>query len=240
MEMGFSMAYYFNKSQRLTNGENIRAVTQSSPVEATLEFPAEEYDIAIIGGGLAGLAFSILSANAGYKVILFEKEEYPFHRVCGEYISMESWNFLEELGLPLIEMNLPIIKRVKVSAPSGNFIMQDLPLGGFGISRYKIDFELSKLAKQKGAHLLERTKVDLVNFDGRRFIVKAGEYSIYAKLCCGAFGKRSNLDIKWKRNFVLNKPNKLNNYVGVKYHVYAEFPDDLISLHNFDGGYCGI
>ena len=52
------------------------------------------YDLAIVGGGLAGLALSIQIAREGYRVILFEKEQYPLHRVCGEYISLESWDFL--------------------------------------------------------------------------------------------------------------------------------------------------
>ena len=77
------------------------------------------YDVAVIGGGLGGLALGIQCARAGYKTIVFEKEEYPFHRVCGEYISLESWNFLEELGMPLSDMNLPVIKRLLVSSPNG-------------------------------------------------------------------------------------------------------------------------
>ena len=87
---------------------------------------------------------------------------------------------------------------------------------------------------------MEKTKIDSVDFDGSKFTLRGGDFTISAKHCCGAFGKRSNLDVKWKRPFILNKPNKLNNYVAVKYHVYIDFPDDLISLHNFDGGYCGI
>ena len=34
--------------------------------------------------------------------------------------------------------------------------------------------------------------------------------------------------------------NKLNNYIGVKYHIELDFPADTISLHNFSNGYCGI
>ena len=48
------------------------------------------YDVAITGGGLAGLCLSIQLSRAGYSVILFEKEKYPFHKVCGEYISLET------------------------------------------------------------------------------------------------------------------------------------------------------
>src|SRR5215471_5857645 len=103
------------------------------------------YDVAVIGGGLGGLALSIQSAKAGYKTILFEKERYPFHKVCGEYVSLESWNFLEDLGVPLSQMNLPIINRLLVTAPNGKELEKDLPLGGFGISRYKLDSMLAQI-----------------------------------------------------------------------------------------------
>ena len=73
------------------------------------------YDLAIAGGGLAGLALSIQIAKAGYRVVLFEKEQYPFHRVCGEYISLESWNFLHHLGVDLPSLNVSHIKRLQVS-----------------------------------------------------------------------------------------------------------------------------
>ena len=79
------------------------------------------YDLAIAGGGLAGLALSIQIAKAGYRVVLFEKEQYPFHRVCGEYISLESWNFLHHLGVDLPSLNVSHIKRLQVSDIKGAF-----------------------------------------------------------------------------------------------------------------------
>jgi flavin-dependent dehydrogenase len=234
------VAHHIIESKKLSKEEHKYELTSPSPLSEKMEMTEEQYDLAIIGGGLAGLALSILSAKAGYRTILFEKEQYPFHRVCGEYISLESWNFLEDLGLPLSDMNLPVIRRVEVSAPNGNHIVQDLPLGGFGISRYKIDDALSKLAKEAGVNLREATKINGVEFDGKKFVLTNGEQQFYSRFCFGAFGKRSNLDIRWKRKFVLRKPNKLNNYVAIKYHVYYDLPSDLICLHNFDGGYCGI
>lgn len=198
------------------------------------------YDIAIIGGGLAGLALSIQSAKAGFKVVLFEKEQYPFHRVCGEYISLESWDFIESLGLNLSELNLPIVNRLMVTAPNGNSIEQPLDLGGFGISRYTIDKALYDLAKGLRVRVEAGVKVDDIVFEADMFSVHSSVGIIQSRVAVGSFGKRSNLDVKWKRPFILGKQKKLDNFIGVKYHIDIDWPKDLIALHNFKDGYCGI
>jgi menaquinone-9 beta-reductase len=198
------------------------------------------YDVAIIGGGVAGLSLSILLAKAGYKVVLFEKEKYPFHKVCGEYISLESWNFIERLGLSLHNMNLPLIKKLIVTSPVGKKIESDLDLGGFGISRYLLDTELCKIAKQSGVEVFEQTKVIDVVFEHDLFTISTSAFNATARIAAGCFGKRSNIDLKWMRAFVTKKPNKLNNYIGVKYHIQSSFTPETIALHNFENGYCGI
>jgi len=199
-----------------------------------------KYDIAIIGGGLAGLALSIQCVRAGYRTILFEREKYPFHKVCGEYISLESWNFLEELGVPLSDMQLPVINRLQVSSPGGKYIEAALPLGGFGISRYTLDQLLANIARREGVVLLEETKVVNVVYRNNAFVVFSSRGETEVAIAAGTYGKRSNLDAKWKRPFTQVKPNKLNHFVGVKYHIETFFPEDLIALHNFENGYCGI
>ncbi|MBS1654944.1 MAG: FAD-binding protein [Bacteroidetes bacterium] len=198
------------------------------------------YDVAIAGGGLAGLALSIQCAREGYSVVLFEKEKYPFHKVCGEYVSLENWDFLEDLGLSLSEMDLPVIKNLLVTAPGGKKIETNLPLGGFGISRYLLDSELAAIARKKGVTILEETKVTDITFINDQFSIQTAGGVFYTKIAAGSFGKRSNLDIKWKRNFTEKKARRLNNYIGVKYHIKISWPADLIALHNFRNGYCGI
>src|SRR5688572_4039475 len=169
----------------------------------------ESYDAAIIGGGVAGLSLSIQLAKAGFNVVLFEKEKYPFHKVCGEYVSLESWNFIEQLGLPLNKMNLPLIKKLIVSAPNGQTIESNLNRGGFGISRYLLDYELFKIAKQNGVKVLEETKVNEIVFDKNLFTISTSATAYQSKIAAGTFGKRSNLDVKWSRDFIKQKPNKL-------------------------------
>jgi menaquinone-9 beta-reductase len=196
------------------------------------------YDIVIAGGGLSGLSLAIQLARQGWRIGLFEKEAYPFHKVCGEYISMESWDFLTGLGLPLETWALPVIHQIHITAPNGESIKAQLPLGGFGISRYKLDAALADIAKKTGVDLFENTKVYDIHFEegNHRIQTAAGLYT--AKIACACFGKKSNLDVKWKRHFM--KEDGKQNYVGVKYHVRAGLPEQEIALHNFRGGYCGI
>jgi flavin-dependent dehydrogenase len=201
---------------------------------------SRSYDVVIAGGGLAGLALSIQLVRSGYSVALLEKETYPWHKVCGEYVSLESWNFLEELGLPLSDWNLPIIRQLLVSAPDGNSITHALPLGGFGISRYKLDSAMAAIARSEGVELKESVKVTDMRFERSMFTVQTNDGVLYSKIACGTYGKRSNLDVKWQRAFIQKKSDRLNNYVGIKYHVRADVPADMISLHNFKDGYCGI
>lgn len=234
------------------------------------------YDTVIAGGGLAGLSLSIQLAKAGYKVAVFEKDQYPQHKVCGEYISLESWNFLEDLGLPLSDWNLPIIRRLLVSSPNGETLEQVLPLGGFGISRYKIDQALAGIARECGVDLHEQTKVTGIKYhpgvytppgsaaplagvdetllpgtpSSDSFLppknlaglseVRTADFTTTTRIVAGAFGKRSNLDIRWHRPFTRKHSDRLNNYVGIKYHIRGDFPADQIALHNFNGGYCGL
>ncbi|HKO81476.1 MAG TPA: FAD-dependent monooxygenase [Chitinophagaceae bacterium] len=200
----------------------------------------QEYDVAIVGGGLGGLALSIQLAKLGHHVIVFEKEEYPFHKVCGEYISLESWGFLNSLGLDLEKMNLPVITQLQVSTTKGKILQHKLPLGGFGISRYILDFSLSEIARSTGVIIEENTKVTDILFSQSSFTIITNQQRYPAKVVCGSYGKRSNIDVKWKRHFTIASKNKLNNYIGVKYHIKTDFPANTIALHLFDNGYCGI
>jgi flavin-dependent dehydrogenase len=189
------------------------------------------YDCAVIGGGLAGLCLSIQLSRLGRSVIVFEKNKYPFHKVCGEYVSNEIAGFLLRLGLRLDEWDLPQISHLGISSEEGFMLNSTLDLGGFGISRYKLDAELQKLALESGVKILEGTKVTDVSA-GNVFTNK-GRFQ--CRVAVGAFGKSNPL-------FAGNAPgtNADDNYVGVKYHVLTDFPSGRIELHNFRRGYCGI
>ena len=152
-----------------------------------------DYDVAIVGGGLAGLASAIEMGKLGKKVILFEKKKYPYHKVCGEYISMESWKYLKFLGVELDQMRLPQIDQLVVSDLKGNVLEHQMHLGGFGISRYSLDSELASLARRSGVELIEQCRVEDIHFDEAHdlHVIKSPKGEFRSRLLVASYGKRS-------------------------------------------------
>lgn len=194
------------------------------------------HDIIIVGGGLAGLVSAIHLSKSGKRVLLIEKNEFPKHKVCGEYISNEVLPYLEYLDVNPFDFGATAIHRFALSTPGGKLVESPLPLGGFGISRYTLDHILYKKAIAVGATIIEDL-AEVIRFSGKSFEVSTRSGTIYqSTFVIGAFGKRSNIDVKLKRSFI----QKRAPFLGVKGHYSGDFPDDLVALHNFRGGYCGV
>ncbi len=196
-----------------------------------------DYDIIIVGGGLAGLTSAILLARKNKKVLLIEKKTYPYHKVCGEYVSNEVLAFLQSIGFDPFSFNASRINKLRISTPAGKNIYTDLDTGGFGLSRYQMDNALFESAIKNGADVLTATKVTDISFAENIFSVKTNsEKTLTAKFVIGSYGKRDLLDKKLNRSFIQLR----TGYMGVKYHLKTEYPKDEIGLDNFENGYCGI
>ncbi len=194
------------------------------------------YDVIIVGGGLAGLTSAVHLSKKGMTVLLIEKNEYPKHKVCGEYISNEVLPYLKALEFDPFDFGAKNIDHFTLSTPKSRSISTKLPFGGFGISRYCIDWELSKKAKAFGAKILHAKVID-IRFENNQFAVLTHQDELYqSELVIGSFGKRSNLDLQMNRSFI----QKSTPYLGIKAHYKGDFPENAVSLHNFKGGYCGI
>lgn len=195
-----------------------------------------DFGVIIIGGGLAGLINSILLNRKNLNVLLIEKRQYPFHRVCGEYISNEVRPFLERNGLMPADIEPSSISKFQLSSLSGKTKTLDLDLGGFGISRYSLDHHLVELAKSEGVIVLH-DQVDDVTSNNETHTIQTKKGQVFSSsILIGAFGKRSTIDKRLKRSFI----EKSSPYVGVKYHIRYDYPKDMVALHNFPNGYCGI
>lgn len=193
--------------------------------------------VVIVGGGLAGLVCALHLAQEGIRPLVIEKNQYPFHRVCGEYISNEVIPYLESLTAFPASLSPARISRFQLTSTWGNSAELPLDLGGFGISRYAFDHYLYTLASQRGVSFRLGEEVNRIQFKGNDFRVELPAEVLSADVVVGSFGKRSRLDKELNRLFV----GRSSPYVGVKYHLrFPKLPHELISLHNFDRGYAGI
>lgn len=192
-------------------------------------------DVIIIGGGLAGLTAALHLTKKGLNVTLIEKYSYPRHKVCGEYLSNEILPYLNWLSSDILQVYPTNINKLIFTHQNGKTEKADLPLGGLGISRYSLDNSLYLQAVKMGCTVIKAT-VTNVTFNENAFTVMTENQILIAEIVLGAFGKRSNVDQVLKRNFM----NKTTPWLAVKGHYSGEFPDDVVALHNFKGGYCGI
>ncbi|MDT8346606.1 MAG: NAD(P)/FAD-dependent oxidoreductase, partial [Flavobacteriaceae bacterium] len=194
------------------------------------------YKVIIIGGGLAGLTSAIHLSMFNIEVLVIEKNSYPKHKVCGEYISNETLPYLNSLGFNPFDFEAKRIDEFELTTRANKSIKAKLSLGGFGISRYELDFQLFKLAKRKGAEIVQAAVID-INFANNLFTVKTkNNQPFQAEIVIGAYGKRANLDINLERSFI----KKTSPYLAVKTHVITDVPANKVALHNFKGGYCGV
>ena len=179
--------------------------------------------VAIRGGGIAGCIAGIVCLLNGDEVTIYEAKKMPRHKVCGEYVSLESVPLIEQLlGVSLSAY--PLINRYIITdLTSGQEIKGHLPLGGFGISRYLMDNLLMERFKELGGSYLQQERLtvnqtnSLASADGT--ILSADRY-------IDASGKGSAV-------------GKVEKYVGIKYHIHDACPDDNIRLFLFAGGYFG-
>jgi len=194
-------------------------------------------EVAIIGGGLSGLVAAIHLAMRGKDVVLFEKKSYPFHRVCGEYVSNEVLGYLKTLQVDPFAWGARPVSEFELTSVNGKSARMPLDLGGFGLSRFTFDLELQRVAQRVGVTVIQNAEVEQLIFDNGMFHIRyAATKEAAARVVIAAFGKRAKLDYGLKRPFT----SRRSPYAGVKYHLRNDHPSHRITLHNFSNGYAGI
>ena len=189
------------------------------------------YDVAIIGGGPAGSTAAALLAQAGRRVILFEREKFPrFH--IGESLLPFSMKAFTRLGLHEKFSRAGFIKKYGgeiIGACSENgtkFYFKDGYRSqtdhAYQVTRGDFDKVLLDHARESGAHVHEQTAVDGIDFshDGIQLGVRSdGSFrSVRARYLVDASGRNSVLgrQFKIKKNYDhLQKLSIFAHYEGV-------------------------
>lgn len=202
----------------------------------------KQADAIVIGAGIAGSSCALLLARQGHRTLLLDRQEFPRHKSCGEFMSPESREMLEFLGVRLFEQGVgpSVMDKAVIIMPHGGEIEAPLPGQAYGISRYKLDSILHEKAMTAGAEIITKatvTAIRLQNGHGYEVETRQGnKQAIYqAKAVIGAYGTK-----KLRGMRTSDRLRGGTVYVGVKSHYNGISLSSQVELYICDGGYVGI
>jgi flavin-dependent dehydrogenase len=168
--------------------------------------------VVVAGGGLAGAAVASLLARAGRPVLVFEREDKPVDKICGEFLSAEALGHLERIGLDVQSLGGHRIDRFRLVLGS-RVVQCDLPFTGLGLSRRVLDEALLRHCVQSGAQLRRGRKLHFVDVSHGLHLRETDGEVFTAETVFLATGKH---DV----NRLRRKASHVPDLVGLKYHLH--------------------
>lgn len=199
-------------------------------------------DAIVIGAGPAGSAAAIALARAGARPLLLERSRATGDALCGGFLSWQTLDRLEALGIGRAALGGQPVTRVRLFA--GRQASETaLPAAAMGVSRHRLDTLLQAAAGQAGAAIergvhataIEAGAIDVgavLTRDGARL----GAPSVF--LAAGKHGFRgfAREAGAWQR---------ADPVMGLRLRMPAapaldRLVADAVELHLFDRGYAGL
>lgn len=207
--------------------------------------------VVIAGGGPAGASAAIRLASAGFEVSLFERERFPRHKLCGEFISPECLKQFCDLGV-LDEMlsvgGDSIAETIFYSRRGRSLAVPSRWFGGeaLSLSRARMDDILLRRSRSVGVDVVEGASVCGIETNGSRVSGirvrgTAGESVITGDVFIDATGRSAALTrFLEKRTSNGRSPSK-PEFVAFKNHLQgARIEPGRCEIYFFPGGYGGL
>ena len=146
-------------------------------------------DVFVVGGGPAGLAVGIASAQRGLSVTVADSARPPIDKACGEGIMPDGLLALRDLGVDLTGLAAAPFEGIRFVDAAGETSAR-FPQGtGFGMRRSALHTVLVEKAESVGVRLAWGTRVEAV----RQGEVVAGGKTVQSRYVVCADGQNSSL-----------------------------------------------
>jgi len=211
--------------------------------------------ILIVGGGVAGASLAIRLANQNFEISVVERDKFPRHKLCGEFVSPECIRHFENLGVidSISEIGGDAISETRFFSEKGKSLRVPSEWffkggsGALGISRAEMDFRLLQKARELGVEIVEETKCVGVKLNGEKMSAVSvrdkdhKETEIAADLFVDATG-RSGVLGKLVNKSRGRKENKTKiRHIGFKAHFEnVKLEKGVCEIYFFRGGYGGL
>lgn len=186
------------------------------------------HDLAIVGGGPAGLATGIAAARSGLSVVVLDRARPPADKACGEGLMPEGVRALEMLGVRIEpERSAPF---VGIRYVDGSWEAEGRFRNGcgLGVRRPALHGALVRAAQQAGVEVSWGVDVDSLRPEGPA----AGERLWAARYVVGADGLHSKI----RRLVGLDVAGGPPGRYGATRHFECRPWTDLVEVHWSDSG----
>lgn len=190
----------------------------------------ENYDVAVVGGGIAGSVAAKFSAQHGFKTLLIEKAKTPRNKPC----SGIQFPYLEKLvgeKVPREILCQNELYRIEMITPSGRVVKGRMPMLNFWRSTF--DSWLNSLAVRAGSDFYDESKFLDLSTDSEwvTLSIRSGdnERSIRTRYLIGADSLNSAIRRK------LHPQDFFNKSLGaaINYYFVGEAKLDPSTLYMF-------
>ena len=213
--------------------------------------------ILIAGAGPAGSSLAIRLAGRGFDVVLIERERFPRHKLCGEFISPECLSHFDDLGAldSILAAEGQRIYETRFYDRYGKgFAVASGMFDGSGyalsLSRSAMDERLLARARECGVAAFESHRIVTVCMAGDRVqnietVDENGARNVFAAdILVDATGRAQALSKLVERKARKGQPREAGKpsiALGFKTHLDGvNIPAERCEIYSFPGGYGGL
>ena len=199
------------------------------------------YDVAIIGAGPGGTTTASYLAEAGLRVLLLDKSEFPRDKTCGDALSPNALKILGDLGIiDNIAKFGYRLNGVRLVAPDGNELVAPIPpKPGFVehlviAPRIKLDDLLLQHAIAMGAEFKPKIRVTDLQVDSDKVTItgKSGNQNLKFFAKVGVIAVGANISLLQKLGLISKPPEFA--VAARAYFTNLPMLEDLMEIR-FDG-----
>jgi flavin-dependent dehydrogenase len=186
-------------------------------------------DVAVVGGGPAGLAVAIEAAQRGLSVVVVERRREPLDKACGEGIMPPGVRALERLGIRarLSPESCAPFHGVRYVDEDGLSAEGRMERSGLAVRRVALVQAMSDRAREVGAEIRHGCKVEMYRRYPGEMRIATDQEELRARMLVAADGLASPL----RRAAGLDSPRAGLRRFGVRRHFGCAPWTSLVEIH---------
>ena len=193
----------------------------------------DSFDVAVVGGGPAGLATAIFASRAGLSTVMLDRSSGPPDKACGEGLMPAGVRVLEAMGARdrIGSADCAPFLGIRYVQEDGSCAEGRLPSPGLGIRRTALTSALARRAGECGVEMRWSCQVEGFTTTAESVTLAAAGGAVVARVLVAADGLHSRL----RRLAGLDRPSRLPQRLGLRQHFRVAPWSEFVEVHLGDG-----